>query len=204
MSPVKYKGLEEGQYVALYMADLAPTDGQIDVLDDGYAIVKLAEVPEPSLEVIGEVEAVIEAPGVRGLARVMGTMRQHRGRADAVRLDFDDGPQVIQRRQFVRITAETPVWVVRDGTRERTHTINLSGAGLLLAGPADLAIDESIVMDVEVGPDEPPIHARGRCVRETRSGYKGVRLALIEEGDRDRLIHFVFKQQRLQPRVKVR
>jgi hypothetical protein len=205
MSPVKYKGLEEGQALSLYMADLAPTDARIDVLDDGYAIIVLNEEPEPSLDVIGEVEAVIEAPGVRGLARVMGTMRQYRGRADAVRLDFDQGPEVIQRRQFVRIEAQTGVTVQReDGRREKTHTINLSGAGLLLAGPADLALDEAVVMDVEIGEEEPPIHARGRVVRETRSGYKGVRLALIEEGDRDRLIHFVFEQQRLRPRVKVR
>jgi hypothetical protein len=205
MSPVRYKGLEEGQLVSLYMADLAPTDGRIDVLDDGYAIIGLATEPEPSLEVIGEVEAVIEAPGVRGLARLMGTMRQHRGRADAVRVDFDDGPEVIQRRQFVRIETNTGITVVRaDGTRDRTHSINLSGAGLLLAGPADLAMEEAIVMDIEIGPEDPPIHARGRVVRETRSGYKGVRLALIEEGDRDRLIHFVFEQQRLRPRVKVR
>ena len=26
MSPMRYKGLEEGQHVSLYMADLAPTD----------------------------------------------------------------------------------------------------------------------------------------------------------------------------------
>jgi hypothetical protein len=187
------------------MADLAPTDGRIDVLDDGYAIIGLATEPEPSLEVIGEVEAVIEAPGARGLARLVGTMRQHRGRPDSVRVDFDDGPEVIQRRQFVRIETNTGVTVVRaDGTSDRTHSINLSGAGLLLAGPADLAMEEAIVMDIEIGPEDPPIHARGRVVRETRSGYKGVRLALIEEGDRDRLIHFVFEQQRLRPRVKVR
>ena len=205
MSPVRYKGLEEGQYVSLYMADLAPTEGRIDVLDDGYAVIVLAHDPEPTLEVIGEVEAVIEAPGVRGLARLMGTMRQYRGLSDTVRLDFDDGPEVIQRRQFVRIETETGVTVMRaDGKRARTHSINLSGAGLLLAGPSDLAMEEAIVMDIEIGPDEAPIHARGRVVRETRSGYKGVRLALIEEGDRDRLIHFVFEQQRLRPRVKVR
>jgi hypothetical protein len=201
----RLKGIEQGQRVVLLMADLAPTDARIEELGDGYAIVGLFREPEPSLEVIGEVEAVIEAPGRRGLARLVGTMRRHGSQVDAVRLDFDDGPEVIQRRQFVRIDASTTVAVTREsGDRVRTTSVNLSGAGLLLGGPADLALDEPVVLDIDVAPGEAPIHARGRVVRETKEGYKGVRLELIEEGDRERLIHFVFEQQRLAPRARVR
>jgi hypothetical protein len=39
-------------------------------------------------------------------------------------------------------------------------------------------------------------------VRDTQEGQKGVRIEMIEEGDRERLIHFVFERQRSQPRVK--
>ena len=65
-------------------------------------------------------------------------------------------------------------------------------------------MDEPIKLDIDVGEDEPPIHARGRVVRETADGHKGVRIEMIEEGDRERLIHFVFERQRLAPRVRVR
>jgi hypothetical protein len=203
MSPARIKGLEEGQHVTLLMADLAPTDARIEQLGDTYAIVGLFHEPQPSLDVIGEVEAVIEAPGARGLARVVGTMHRQGDQTDMIRLDFDQGPEVIQRRQFVRIETSTTVVVTRDsGGRDKTVSVNLSGAGLLLAGPADLAMGETIVLDIDVSLGQPPIHARGRVVRETSDGGKGVRLELIEEGDRERLIHFVFEQQRLAPRVK--
>jgi c-di-GMP-binding flagellar brake protein YcgR len=133
----------------------------------------------------------------------VGTLRQQGREVDAARLDFDQGPEVIQRRQFVRIETSTTVTLTRaDGTKEKTFTLNLSGAGLLLGGPADLAMDDAVKVDIDVGEGEVPIHARGRVVRETSEGHKGVRIEMIEEGDRERLIHFVFERQRSQPRVK--
>ena len=69
------------------------------------------------------------------------------------------------------------------------------------SGPADLQMDERVKLDIEVGEDEPTVHARGRVVRDTREG-KGVRIEMIEEGDRERLIHFVFERQRTEARVR--
>jgi c-di-GMP-binding flagellar brake protein YcgR len=133
----------------------------------------------------------------------VGTLRQHGSEVDAATLEFDQGPEVIQRRQFVRIDTTTTVTLTRaDGTREKTHTLNLSGAGLLLGGPADLEIDDLLKLDIDVGEDETPVHARGRVVRDTGDGNKGVRIEMIEEGDRERLIHFVFERQRTEARVK--
>lgn len=201
----RIRGIEEGQHVSLLMGDLSAVDARIEELSDAYAILGLFREPEPTLEEIGEIEGVIEGTSARGLARLVGTMRQHDGQADAVRLDFDQGPEVIQRRQFVRIEATTTVTVTReDGTKHKTFTLNLSGAGLLLAGPEELQIDEPVKVDIDVGEGEVPIHARGRVVRETVEHHKGVRIEMIEEGDRERLIHFVFERQRLAPRVRAR
>jgi c-di-GMP-binding flagellar brake protein YcgR len=63
-------------------------------------------------------------------------------------------------------------------------------------------MDDLVKVDIDVGNDDPPIHARGRVVRVTAENHKGVRIEMIEEGDRERLIHFVFERQRSQPRVK--
>lgn len=200
----RVRGMYEGQKVMLRAGDLPPMEARIEELGDTYAILGLFKPPEPSLAQIGQIEGVIEATSMRGLARVVGTMRQHANELDAVRLTFDQGPEVIQRRQFVRIETTTPVTVTReDGSRARTHSLNLSGAGLLIGGPPDLEMDEQVKVDIDVGRGEVPIHARGRVVRETREGHKGVRIEMIEEGDRERLIHFVFERQRLAPRVKV-
>ena len=199
----KIRGIEEGQHVQLLMGDLEAVDARIEELSDSQAVVGLFKEPEPSLEQIGEIEGAIEAPGPRGLARLVGTMKQHGRQVDAVILKFDQGPEVIQRRQFVRIDATTTVTVTReDGTTHKTFTLNLSGAGLLLGGPEELEVDEQIKLDIDVAEEDPPIHARGRVVRETVEHHKGIRIEMIEEGDRERLIHFVFEKQRLAPRVR--
>jgi len=199
----RIRGIEEGQHVQLLMGDLEGVDARIEELADSHAIVGLFKEPEPSLEQIGEIEGVIEAPGPRGLARLVGTMKQHNDQADVVVLKFDQGPEVIQRRQFVRIEATTTVTITRDdGAKLKTFTLNLSGAGLLLGGPEELQVDEQIKLDIDVGEEDPSIHARGRVVRETPEHHKGVRIEMIEEGDRERLIHFVFEKQRLAPRVR--
>ena len=199
----RFKGIEEGQHVQLLMGDLQAVDARIEELSESQAVVGLFKEPEPSLEQIGEIEGIIEAPGPRGLARLVGTMKQKGREPDVVILKFDQGPEVIQRRQFVRIEATTTVTVTReDGTKHKTFTLNLSGAGLLLGGPEELQIDEPIKLDIDVGEEEPPIHARGRVVRETAEHHKGIRIEMIEEGDRERLIHFVFEKQRLAPRVR--
>jgi hypothetical protein len=199
------RGFEEGQHVVLKIGDLAGLEARLEELTEDHAIIGLFKPPEPSLAEIGEIEAVIEATSARGLARLIGTLRQHEGQEDACKLTFDKGPEVIQRRQFVRIDTTTPVTITRDdGSTVKNHTLNLSGAGLLLGGPPDLSMDELIKIDIEVGEGEPPIHARGRVVRATSEGHKGVRIEMIEEGDRERLIHYVFERQRLAPRVRVR
>jgi hypothetical protein len=201
----RVRGIDEGQHVTLLIGDLPAVEARVETLNDSYAIIGLFKEPQPSLAEIGEIEGIIEATSVRGLVRLVGTLKQHENQPDAARLTFDQGPEVIQRRQFVRIETNTSVTVTReDGSKTKTHTFNLSGAGLLVGGPADLQMDEPVKVDIDVGEGEIPIHARGRVVRETRDGHKGVRIEIIEEGDRERLIHFVFERQRLAPRVRVR
>jgi hypothetical protein len=203
MSSRRIRGIEEGQHVSLLIGDLPALEARIEEISDDHAIVGLFKPPEPPLEDIGPIQGIIEATGPRGLTRLVGTLRQHGREIDAARLDFDQGPEVIQRRQFVRIETTTTVTLTRDdGSTHKTFTLNLSGAGMLLGGPDDLEMDEMVKVDIDVGNDDPPIHARGRVVRVTTENHKGVRIEMIEEGDRERLIHFVFERQRSQPRVK--
>jgi hypothetical protein len=203
MSSRRIRGIEEGQHVSLLIGDLPALDARIETLSDDFAIVGLFKPPDPPLEDIGPIQGIIEAVGPRGLTRLVGTLRQEGRQVDAARLEFDQGPEVIQRRQFVRIDTTTTVTLTRaDGSTHKTFTLNLSGAGLLLGGPEDLDMDEAVKVDIDVGAEEPPIHARGRVVRVTQDGHRGIRIEMIEEGDRERLIHFVFERQRSQPRVK--
>jgi hypothetical protein len=203
VSRPRIRGIEEGQRVNLLIGDLPAMEARIEEISDEYAIVGLFREPEPPLQDIGPIQGIIEAAGPRGLTRLVGTLKQKGTEVDAARLDFDQGPEVIQRRQFVRIETTTSVVVTReDGTKQTAHTLNLSGAGLLLGGITGLQSDDLIKLDIDVGEEEPDVHARGRVVRTPTEGQFGVRFEMIEEGDRERLIHFVFERQRTQPRVK--
>lgn len=189
--------------MTLMIGDLPGLGARVEELSEGHAIIGLFKEPEPPLRDIGPIQGIIEATGPRGLTRLVGTLRQEGRQVDAARLDFDQGPEVIQRRQFVRIDTTTTVMLTReDGTKHKTYTLNLSGAGLLLGGPEDLEMDELVRVDIDVGEGETPIHAGGRVVRATRDGHRGVRIEMIEEGDRERLIRFVFERQRLAPRAR--
>jgi len=199
----RIRGIEDGQHVKLLIGDLPALEARIEEIAEDHAIVGLFKEPEPPLKDIGPIQGIIEATGPRGLTRLVGTLTQKGSEVDAARLEFDQGPEVIQRRQFVRIDTATSVVVTRpDGTTAVANTLNLSGAGLLLGGISGLQMDDLIKMDIDVGEEEPEVHARGRVVRETADGGRGVRFEMIEEGDRERLIHFVFERQRTQPRVK--
>jgi hypothetical protein len=201
----RIRGIEDGQHVKLLIGDLAALDARIESIDEDHAIVGLFKEPEPPLATIGPIQGIIEAAGPRGLTRLVGTLTQHGSQVDAAKLEFDQGPEVIQRRQFVRIDTTTSVVVTReDGTKETAHTLNLSGAGLLLGGVAGLQMDDLIKLDIDVGEEEPDVHARGRVVRIPNDGQFGVRFEMIEEGDRERLIHFVFERQRTEAHVKPR
>src|SRR3712207_1478079 len=119
----RIRGIEEGQHVTLLIGDMAGLEARIEELSDAHAIVGLFRPPEPPLEDIGPIQGIIEATGPRGLARLVGTLRQHGRQIDAARLEFDQGPEVIQRRQFVRIEATATVTVTRDdGTTAKTYT----------------------------------------------------------------------------------
>src|SRR5215211_2100110 len=198
----RVRGIEEGQRVNLLIGDLPGMEARIEEISDTHAIIGLFKEPEPPLQSIGPIQGIIEASGPRGLTRLVGTLKQHGTQADAAQLDFDQGPEVIQRRQFVRIETSTGVTITREnGGRETGHTLNLSGAGLLLTGVGALEMDELIKLDIDVGEEEPEVHARGRVVRQPNAGQYGVRFEMIEEGDRERLIHFVFERQRVERQV---
>src|SRR5215204_2103480 len=154
----RIRGIEDGQHVSLLIGDLPAMDARIEEIADEYAIVGLFKEPEPPLEDIGPIQGIIEAAGPRGLTRLVGTLKQHGREVDAAKLEFDQGPEVIQRRQFVRIETTTTVSLTREsGDVVKTFTLNLSGAGLLLGGPPDLQMDELVKVDMDVGDEEPPI-----------------------------------------------
>jgi hypothetical protein len=78
--------------------------------------------------------------------------------------------------------------VRRPAGEQRTFALDVSSGGVLVAGPADLAIGELIELQMDL---DGPVRARAEVVRDAPNGMKGLRFAALGDDDRDRLERFV-------------
>ena len=84
-----------------------------------------------------------------------------------------------------------------------THAVDVSGGGMLLRGLEQLRDGEVVRFSLDLGPDTPPLDGRARVVRIDEEGHRGLVFEAISGAERQRLIHFIFDQQRV-ARAKTR
>jgi hypothetical protein len=140
--------------------------------------------------------ALLEYAGARGLIRLRGEATVE-GR-DLVCFHCDEEPEILQRREFVRVEAVQPVVLIadEDGAVLSGHAIEVSGGGMLVTGPDTLALDTAVRFSLHLGGGAIPISGRGRVVRVEGGGRRALVFDEISHADRQRLIHFVFERQR--------
>ena len=119
---------------------------------------------------------------------------------DLVRLRHPRSIEVRQEREYVRIKAARPLLVYRVGDQMEvpSYTVDVSGGGLLLAGPDNLKRGDEIQFTLTIRPGEPPVTGRGRVVRKDVQGRGAVEFEQISELDRRRLVRFIFDCQRIE------
>jgi hypothetical protein len=140
-------------------------------------------------------EVVVESATSRGLMRLRGTAV--RDDADLVRLTLDGPPQLVQRRQFVRVIAPQDVTLDDEsGWYTTTRSLNISGGGMLVSGPADLDLDREIHFALSLGEELAPVTGSGRVVRAASNKQRAIVFEEIRQADRERLIRFIFDRQR--------
>jgi hypothetical protein len=155
------------------------------LLDDGRQLESAP--PEPlSLEYVSP----------RGLVRFQGRAVLE-GR-DLVSFQVASQPEVLQRRDFVRIGAVQPVVLAaRDGhTPVQTHALDISGGGMLLSGPTWLELDSLVRFSLHLDAGDPPVEGMAKVVRAGDESRRALVFEQISAADRQRLIHFVFERQR--------
>jgi hypothetical protein len=138
---------------------------------------------------------VLESCTSRGLVRMRGTAL--RLDDDLVRFRVSGRPYIVQRRQFVRVIA--PQRVELDdacGSVTRTHSLNISGGGMLITGAAALGVGTDVRFSVSLGEDVDPIGGLGRVVRAASDPQRAIVFEEIAPADRERLIRFIFDRQR--------
>lgn len=107
--------------------------------------------------------------------------------------------ELLQEREYVRVQTTRPVLVSGSGGNSiQTFSVDLSGGGMLLAGPATLKVGERIQFRLVTAQGSPPISGLGIVVRTDSQGRRAVCFEEIGEGDHRRLVRFIFECQRLE------
>lgn len=145
---------------------------------------------------------IVEYGSPRGRVELSGTAAIDPREPDVIRIDGPLSVEVLQQRDFVRVSSARPVLVYMGADREQiqSYTVDLSGGGLLLAGPDTLQIGEQIDFRLTVSQDSQPITGVGKVVRIDSKGRRGVCFSDISEIDRRRLVRFIFDLQRAERR----
>ncbi len=156
--------------------------------------------PEQPLTERGLEDLVLEYAGPRGRIRVRGTATLED--RDLVRLRNLYSVEVLQEREFVRVRSTRPVLVSdrRSHSPVQTFSVDVSGGGLLLAGPNTLKIGEEVQFRLTTTPGSPPIVGTGTVVRTDVRGHRAICFDSISEGDHRRLVRFIFDCQRAERR----
>jgi hypothetical protein len=137
--------------------------------------------------------------GPRGRVRLTGTVSiEDPADPDVLRFEELRSIEVVQEREYVRIMSTRPVLVYGgpDKIPVQSFTVDLSGGGLLLAGPDSLKIGDEIEFQLTLTAGVLTIGGKGRVVRIDDRRRRAVEFTSISEIDRRRLIRFIFECQR--------
>jgi hypothetical protein len=100
-------------------------------------------------------------------------------------------------REYPRVPAFRPARVrVGDGPELTTRTVDVSGTGVLLAGPPGLRLGQTIWFQIDLGDRPEPVEAFGAVVRGGTGGVKGIRIDSILPADRERLTMYGIETRR--------
>lgn len=146
---------------------------------------------------------VLEYSSTRGRVRLGGhcTMADPQD-PDLVRIDSPRSVEVLQEREYVRIKSARPVLVYssHDTMQMQSFTVDVSGGGLLLAGPDTLQIGDQVKFRLTLTPGVLPVSGTGKVVRTDQHGRRAVVFDEISDLDRRRLVRFIFECQRAERR----
>jgi hypothetical protein len=145
-------------------------------------------------------ELLLEFTTTRGRIRLQGTVTLE-GR-ELLRFRNPHSIELIQQREYVRVQSTRPVVVITGSSQGtiQTYSVDLSGGGMLLAGPNTLKIGEQVEFRLTTTKGNPPITGVGTVVRTDTQGRRALCFDEIGEGDHRRLVRFIFDCQRAERR----
>jgi hypothetical protein len=164
---------------------------------DSLLVVIMFKPERPMTETeLGDI--ALEFGSEKGRVRVHGTVVFEDG--DLLRFTELTSVEILQQREYVRVKSTRPV-ILSVGSGQRpiqTFSVDLSGGGILLAGPSTLRIGERVEIRLTTTPDSTPIIGKGIVVRSDERGHRAICFESISDGDHRRLVRFIFECQRVE------
>jgi hypothetical protein len=191
---------KRGATVTLVRASGERIQARVDEREDDSLLVGVMFRTEQELREGSLDDIVLEYASHRGRVRVRGTVTlQDR---DLLRFRELCSVEVLQEREYVRVKATRPVMVCTGGSQGtvQSYSVDLSGGGMLLAGPSTLKIGEQVQFRLTTTPGSAPILGSGTVVRTDSRGHRAISFEEIGEGDHRRLVRFIFDCQRAERR----
>ena len=197
--------IEVSQRGTLEIPGMRTIAARVEAVTDTHALLGLSRELDESLDPSGTTGAEIEVVGARGVIRAAGAAHPVEGEPDAVRFEFDtDASETVQRRSFFRLEVITDVLLTREnGALLKTHSLDLSAAGLLLPAVPELRLGDRVRVTIDLG-EHSYVRAHAQVVRVTEDDQRGLEFELIDEAARDKLTRYLFERQRLAAHVKYR
>jgi c-di-GMP-binding flagellar brake protein YcgR len=187
-----------GTHVSLHLPHIGSLPARVDAHEPGVLVVVLA-VKDNRVFRLDGADTTVETVTGRGIQRFSGTLQLSAGGSgETLRILLQGEAERIQRREWARIDAVVPVSVrgIDQDLGGDTHTLNVSGGGILITDPWQLPIGTDVRVELEVEPGAPPVRALGRVVREPAPDRRGVRIDDISRADEERLVRFVRDRER--------
>jgi hypothetical protein len=192
------------QRVEIKIRGVGRTSGNVKKVEDQSVVIELVVNVAADAASLAESDAVLEYTALRGLYRQKGVARFDVNGAGSVRFVGQEEPELVQRRDFVRVDVNIPVTVtLKDNPWPiEFDALNLSGNGALLSPPQGgvgrLRIGLFAWLRIPLYDGKDPIEVRGTVVREAGRGAMGIRFDHINEGDQERLVRYLAREERQQ------
>jgi hypothetical protein len=191
---------EVEQRVTLELAPLGRLAAHVSQLGDDHALLDLFVPQSTSLKVTEPCSAVLEWVATGGVRQLAGTVTTRSTGENLLLFKPTGRAGITQRRGSVRHEAILPVYVRADTGAPpafHTFTVNISGRGLLIAGPEELNTGETVFVRLDL-PGGLPVEATARVARHADFGLNGIEFLEIDDFGRERIERFVFERQRLE------
>lgn len=145
-------------------------------------------------------ELTLEFTSHHGRVRAQGTVTLVE--RELLRFSALHSIETIQQREYVRVLSTRPVLVLTSSAQGtvQSYTVDLSGGGLLLAGPDTLRVGEQVRFRLTLAKGAPQIEGVGTVVRTDLQGHRALCFDEIAAGDHRRLVRFIFDCQRAERR----